>query len=440
MKISKHPFRFLLLISVILFCSTSEAQDIYIYHGTSGTSKIIDPLTNKITRKKHKFDYDKNIEIQVINANPGLYKYEFLSEEIAIETPELPDFSPLSTVLSSELNLKTEAAASGRLFVEGASLEGDISDGQWQDVYRKKIEDLKKLIQKAETIIAESDAPQSISKAIDLSPDGGFIGAKSKLEEIKIFKTDFEKEHEIWKTKLTNGGAPYYFIPEDNPEAPLLMELYDNYYKILLAKIKELKSSFGPEVSSTVTYKTQIKEKKIKVKLKVVSKNSKHKNREVGDSIVTIELVPNYKRAIVELIPVATLAQSRNGKQFGIENGIITAAEKDEFQFGVGAMLNVNLLTWGPRKELSLGTGVGFALVDQKLDNFFVSTNINFGDWVRLGIGYGWLQTPTGLKDGLSSGDSADDINDIDDVINFSREPAFFISLVIPGLNLPILK
>lgn len=435
MKLATHLF----LPLIFLFAMTSVlGQDIQLYHGLSKTSTIINERVGIKKIGRFKFYQGEKITVSVINAHPGLYEYKFIEKEIEIEEPTLPDLSKLVASLSGELNLKTENAEKAR-----ASIVRSFGNGQWPDLYKQKIADFKSWISDAESIIKQSDMPQSIDKSLDLYTDGGFIWAQKELADSDLFNkiSDVDTFVSSWQKEVKSPNAPYYYQPDSRrPEIELLMELYDNYMKTLSIRAKEIRNSYHSSVSSIVSKSIIVSDKKARLNLLVKAKNEKLNKREIGDSLISIEIIPYYNRPIVELVPVAIVSRTNNRRVYGISDGIITVSERNEFQFGTGVSLNINFLNWGPRKEISLGGGLGFAYVNEELDNFFLNTSLNYGKWVRLGIGYGWLNTPTGLKGELVPGSDASNISNINEVIELSREPALFFTIVIPGLNLPIKK
>lgn len=434
MKLSITP-----MLLFVTICS--QAQDIKVFHGTKGTSTIItDPNTCKDGNCK--FQEGQKVTLQVINAHPALYNYEFTESESEIEDPELPDLSDLVAALTSASGMKLDSAEKSRVGIRGGSGDTAPKKGQWPDLYKNKIDELRLWITDAEQTIEDSDIPLPLDESLQYSSEGGFLGAKKKLLKNSLFKIEnIDKYVENWQNEVKSSGAPYYYKPEaTKPEIALLMELYDNYFKTLSVRAKEIRNAYDASVSGTYSYTFTLGTKQKNIKLKVSNKDKKAKHRDIGDSVVVINIVPYYTRPIVELVPMLVVSQSSNGRTFGIENGLITEAQRDAFEFGAGASLNVNLANFGPRKEISFGTGLGFALVNQSLNNLFLNANVNYGSWVRLGVGYGWLQTPTALKNDLKAGDDASNIKDIHEVIVFNREPALFFTLVIPGFNLPVKK
>lgn len=426
--------RFIIFLTIFV-THQAACQDILIYHGTKGTSTIVEDYHPVSTSIKRRTKVGEEILIKIINAHPALYNYQFSSKQVEIDDPEFPDFSSLLASLTGELGLETREAVSGRVAISPGTT--------WPDEYKKKVDEFEKWIKEAEQIIKTSDFPEPIHEAIDGNSNGGFLYAKKELLNNGLFSLGKIDDYiSNWQKEIKGDGnsqAPYYYDKSDDHEKTL-MELYDNYFKTLSLRAKEILSSYKSSVSSTVSYRYTVTEKKNIVTLKITAKNSKLQNREVGDSVITITTIPDFERPILELVPVALVSQSSKGKSFGISDGVITESTNDEFQFGTGASLNLNFANWGQRNEISAGLGLGFALVDQDLNNFFVNTTLSYGKWARVGLGYGWLKTATSLKNGLKSGSDANNIENIEELISYSREPAFFLTFVIPGLNLPLTK
>lgn len=424
MKFTKNFKSFLFLL---FLCFNSSAQTIKIYHGLKGTSKIIKDGVAVGQSEKFVFDEGKEITIEVINAHPALYTYTFNNEEIEIVEQESPDISSLIAFLSKDINNIPDS--SKKVFFDSVEVN-------WPKEYAKKLNKLKDEIKKADSIINISDSPKNIKKALIYSNKKGFLYAKKELMKIKLFsRKDFDSY--INNIKEEAKGTSSDFTERDHLESTL-MELYDSFLDKLAAKIKIIRKSYGNDVSAVIKYKVTLNSKINKVTLSIKEKNSNINSREIGDDIITIEISPNYKRPVLELVPVVLMHKAKGGKNFGIENGILTESNREEFNFSVGATLNLNLFNWGKYKEFSFGTGLGFALTENTLDNFFLNANFNYKKWVRFGVGYGFLRTPTGLKDNLKAGDSAANISNISDVITFQRQPALFFTIVIPGLTIPL--
>ncbi|WP_452230011.1 hypothetical protein [Lacinutrix sp. MEBiC02404] len=423
----KYPRPTILTIFITLFTIVTYSQTIQIYHGLKGTTTIID------NEKKSKFSYHQGdeITIEVINAHPALYTYEFNNEEIEITDPDAPDITGLISVLTTNLKIDSGDKASSR--ISGGTTN-------WPTLYSTKIKEFKEAIKKADEIIRASDTPKNINDARLYSTNGGFLYAQKELKKIELIQIeDLNKYVEDWKNKVKSDEAPYFYDKTVELELTL-MELYDNHIQTLANRIIEIKNSYGNDVSTTKSYTITLNSKINKITLNVKAKNENINIRETGEELITIELTPYFKRPILELVPMALMHKSKDGKLFSIENGLINEASNEEFNFSVGATLNLNLLNWGEKKEFSLGTGIGFALAEDKLDNFFFNANVNYRNWVRFGVGYGFLRTATGLKNDLKAGDAATNISDISDVITFERKPAIFFTFVIPGLSLPISK
>tara|TARA_R110001606_G_scaffold397285_1_gene573325 strand:+ start:150 stop:1436 length:1287 start_codon:yes stop_codon:yes gene_type:complete len=420
-----------LLLTLIIFSSDFYSQTIQIYHGLQGNSGIIKEGNRYGKMDKFIFDEGNIITIEIINAHPALYNYTFNNEEIEIIDPESPDISTLLAFLSTDLNISNAAntKANGRvpLTTKGYPKE-------WPKIYSDTLLYFKDKINKAEVIILNSDSPKDIKDALSHNSNGGFLYAKKELAKIDLLQI---KDLDAYIIELKSKFKQEYDFDKTDIELTLI-ELYNNYLNILTDKLKSIQKAYGKNVSAIETYIITLNSKVNKITLNISGKNEKINMRETGEKIIEIEITPNYKRPVLELVPVVLMHKAKGGKNFGIENGILTESNREEFNFSVGATLNLNLLHWGKYKEYSFATGLGFALTENTLDNFFLNANLSYKKWVRFGVGYGFLRTPTGLNDNLKAGGSAANISNISDVISFERKPAVFFSIVIPGLTLPL--
>lgn len=412
---------------IFMFSINFNAQTIQVYHGASGSTAILKNGLRDGNSKKISFNKGDEITIEIINSHPALYSYEFNNEEIEITDPESPDLADLLSVLTS--NLSKDLNANKRSPVAMT----------WSTTYRTRVDKYIKALKDAIDIIKASDTPKNISDAFIHSNDGGYTYAQKELKKLEVLKEkDIKSYTDDFINKIKIKAVTGYKksdIAESN-----LMALYDTYLTTLSSKLIEIKKSYGQNISSIKRYTIILNDKTNKITLNIKSKNDDINMRDTGDKLITVEVIPFYDRPILEFMPLALLHKSQGGKKFSIENGIINESENEEFDFSVGAMLNLNLINWGENKEYSLATGIGFALSEDTLDNFFISANVSYRKWARFGIGYGFLRTSTGLKNGLSAGDTATNIENIADVISFERKPALFFTFVIPGLSLPISK
>lgn len=417
-----------LLLTLIIFSSDFYSQTIQIYHGLKGTSRIIKEGNIKGQSEKFIFDEGDTITIEIINAHPALYNYTFNNKEIKIKDPESPDISSLIAFLSTDLNIGDTSTKNARVSGGGTS---------WPNLYSKEIQLFKDAIDKAQSYILLSDTPKNIYDAQLFTSNSGFLYAQKEFKNITLLNKDLDVYISSKKAEFKSDKSPYFYDDKDDLELTL-MELYDNYIYTLGEKLKILKKAYDQKISTVITHKVVLNSKINKVTLSIKEKNDKINSRETGNNIITIELSPNYKRPVLELVPVVLMHKAKGRKNFGIENGILTESNSEEFNFSVGATLNLNLFHWGTYKEYSFATGLGFALTENTLDNFFLNANFSYKKWVRFGVGYGFLRTPTGLNNNLKAGDSAANISNISDVISFQRKSAVFFSIVIPGLTLPL--
>tara|TARA_R110002050_G_scaffold56512_3_gene127057 strand:- start:4574 stop:5857 length:1284 start_codon:yes stop_codon:yes gene_type:complete len=424
--------RCFLLIIFLIFSASGSSQVVKIYHG-SGLSGIIDNNEDVLPEKEMFLKENQKIIIRIINPFPTLYKYEIKEEEIEIKNPEVPDITNLLTLLTGEINPESKPLV-------GGGTETSENDPEWIAKYIAEIKDIQQHIKDIKKEVVKADKRVNKNNALNNPDEEGFryaskiLKEKNELFKIQNGKT-IEKYIEEFSTNIKKADNGNY-NPEDSDQK-FTMQLFDEYYKTLGKSATQLVRPYNSPKLNYKNFETTVGAKIKKIKISVISLDSTITVRDTK-TIAELTLNPKFSRPILELVPTALLHKSSGGKKFSIEEGIINESAQDEFNFSAGLMLNLSFANWGDSNEYSTGIGVGFALVDNNLGNFFANANISYKKWIRFGVGYGFLRTPTGLKNGLGAGDSADDIPDLNELLTYERKPALFFTFVIPGLTLPL--
>jgi len=414
-----------LIVSVLLFLPALclSQQTVKIYHGVTGRTEI---LKGKKTIGRDEVIKDfkgKIITIQIQNPHPALYDYKFNVETIKEEEPKIEETEGLLKILAGKLG--------------GSSARLSPNPGRWQDDYRDKIIELKDQLSKAYEIIKQSDAPETITDVVNNSSGSGFLYAKVELAKLAFF-TDKDLDATVTALSASFKVPPYSYIPGDVTEK-VMMESFDAYMQALTKLAKDIKAAYSG-ASSTITYKITVGDSVQLVTLSITSKSKDLKSRETGDKLISIRIEPFYDRPLLEFIPVATMSFAKNISKFGLENDLVVKTEDDSFKFLAGGVLNLNINSFGPRKEWSFGAGPGFAIADGDLNNFYLNFLISYKKWVRIGLGAGYLSSPSYLKDGATEGKPLpSNITDLNKVIGYEKKAALFFTFVFPGLNLPLL-
>lgn len=433
----RHIFTTALLIIVSGICQAQGT--IKIYHGTRGQSEIIDHGSGIGTHLQKVLKPGTKVTLEVINPHPSLYDYKFQVNNIKEENEQIEGEADLIPLLSSLLGLAPGAEAKKGNDRAGARVAAEDAVDDWQKLYLEQLQALSNEISEAKLIIQRSDQPGTVSNILDKNFAAGFVWATNELKNLSFFtNAGLETEVRQWKTDL---GSTAHGFRAGNALDELQREIFAKYGEALLLSAKEIKAAYSDAVPSVIRYSFTVRDTIQEISLSIKNKSESVRGREVGDKVITVAIVPHYKRAKLEFLPIGTLAYTRSALKFSVREGVIVQEEDEQFKFRSGGVLNFNFLNWGERKRYALGAGIGFAIANNDLDNIYGSLMLSYTKWVRIGIGFGAANVPSYLKNGLQVGEALPaNIADIEDVIGYRKKPAAFLMFVIPGLNLPLLK
>jgi len=424
-----------IIFTAMLLCifTTCLAQESYnVYHGNTGRSAFIEK--GKPNGKKIEVIAPKGrvLTIFIQNAHPALYEYSFKSTTIKEEENTISGSSGLVSLLNSLIAVPSGGVPPARIVAAGTV--------SWQDDYRNKINEVIKQLNEAQIIINKSDAPGTISQAENSDDNVGFLYAQKELMvSIPLFNDkDIENTFKKWAAQYKT--SPYSYDPNDATEETL-MAAFDSYLMAQLKLFKQLQSNYNSKVPSTSSHTVIVGDSIQVVSLSVKNKSTDLISREVGEDIIQLIIKPEYQHATLEFVPVLTIGYSKDAKKFAVTNGVITQQIDDGVKFNAGGVLNYNFLPFGERRNWALGAGLGFAISNKQFDNLFANLMISFQKWARIGVGYGWLNTPTYLKEGAQINSPLPaNVTDLSKIVGYEKRPSFMITVVIPGLTLPVLK
>lgn len=427
------------LISFFLLSTISHAQNINIYHGVTGATSIIN---NNITTGKEIKIIAKNkdkITLQIINPHPALYDYNFKVENIVEEEDKIEGISDLVSLLNTLLSQEPSSEAKKGRDAGGARVAAALSATTWQSRYLADLDNLKKEIIQARTIIKNSDNLESIPEAANkIYTRTGFQWAKNRLKMLSFFSNvDLEKDVNKWAIDYKSADD----FDSSEPEQVLTMDIYNNYAQSLLKLSKDIKSAYADDISTTINYSVIAGDSTQVIYLSVKNKSETPKGREVGEKLVKIVIQPKFNRAVLEVVPIGTFFYTKDAIKYSIKDNVVTQELDENFKFRVGAVLNYNFATWGDLGQNSLGIGAGFAISENKLNTFYGSLLVSYKKWVRFGVGVGAINVPSHLNEGITVGSKLpSSIANLNDVIGYTKKPAIFFTFVIPGLNLSLVK
>lgn len=428
---------FLTLFSCLSACVIfAQEADIRVYHGKQGESVFLDDKNNSSNsgRRKMKFirSKDDTIYITVQNPNPFFYKYEINTEDFDI-VDDTPDVSLLAEVLNGLLSSQTPGTTSSPFSKSDAATSKFAT-------YQEFLNNLYSDISEAKNYIENSDNPESKSEALDYitnSSGKGFRAASDGIQSLASFKIDKlqEKLDDLLKKAVEDRSLYTSLSITTGDGEKIIEEAYKLLNKNFVTTIDQILKIAKED--RIIRFKVPVKEnKRTEIRL-VISKIDKKGSRDlIDDELATVS--PRYHRATLELVPVANVIYYGNRQKFIIDNDIVRSAPDDGFTFKVGTMLLYNVSSFGKYGEGAVSIGLGYNIPKKGvLDNLYLGSLISYKNIFRIGLGIGFNSYPAGLKDGAKVDQPLPaNISNIDDVIDYQRKIAGFITISVSGLSL----
>jgi len=230
----------LLIVSLICLLNNKIfSQDIFIYHARDGSTSVIKPNGELISTASSTEgnviivrEPGKNVRIKIVNPNTIIYNYELNNEKLN-DTEELPDISPFLKAFE-ELILNGSPSAGGGITFgnkvntdsNGSALAEPIVNPSAFDAYISAIKLLRDKLLEVNTIIKNSDEPESISAAINNEVQGGIRLAKTKIP------------NELNSPTLLDD---LNLLAKDATENPFLFDYFKVLNADLVSKISDIK-------------------------------------------------------------------------------------------------------------------------------------------------------------------------------------------------------
>ncbi|HLO55543.1 MAG TPA: hypothetical protein VK169_14715 [Saprospiraceae bacterium] len=426
---SKKFRAFIFIFFIFLLGYDSIGQKLFkVYHGQSGVTQVRDKDGNSIEDKNFKLKPGEIVTVEVINANPLFYNYSIKYNNFQAEssnTEILTLFQNLNLIFS------TRASGSPSGFVPTQVVIDNIK------LYKDAINTLVKDINRANEIIEDSDKPEDLNSAFAYIYNAGLKQAIDNIENLSKEPFHFNNDNLLQSLNTLSQVAGV-----DDVEK----EAYKLLNQTLVEKVNQIKKQINRYTNSIWSQTFVVLDSTTKITL-LISKIDKSNNRLIRDGngpnafeleICTVS--PKYKRATLELVPVANIVFSKDVREFYIENGLIQNRLNPKSTFSTGVVLNINALNFGEVNEFSLGGGFGYKYDPrgQGLDNFYLSLMLSYKNFIRIGLGYGYAQFPSEeLKGGYKAGSPLpSNIANINELIEYKEQPSGFLTISFTGLNL----
>ncbi|WP_020532540.1 hypothetical protein [Flexithrix dorotheae] len=428
----------LFLIKHISFC-----QDLRIYHGENSESVFLkknDKLENS-SKQNVKIVRQVNgiVTINILNPNPFFYNYEIKTEDIEIKDEYSNQFAELVTLINSLPDLANPGTNifSQRIIPLAATSF---------DIYQNYITQLDKDIKEAKKYIKISDQPETAEEAMKRIINDKGYGFRAAIFNIKSIPSDIARFNSESLEKdlndiLEKADADGSFVASLGLGAnPTLKSLYKSAFmslnKQLVSIVKDILKI--TEKARIIRFQVPVKENKqtnIKLIITKIKEDAKATREVINQEIATV--FPLYVRKRFEVVPVVNLIFQSNRQKFSLENNLVVSKPDDDAMFNIGAMALMNFADFGENKEYGVGIGVGYSIEPGgRASSFFTVPSLSYKSIFRLGFGFGYNLAPVGLKNGATIGSPLPgNISNIDDVVNYKRKPAAFLTIAISGLK-----
>nr|WP_315239969.1 hypothetical protein [uncultured Flavobacterium sp.] len=412
----------------LCFSYLTFGQDRFIYHSRNQEQiKIYDSHKESVTNEPLHIAEGSKIKVRILNPNPLFYKYElkYVEQEVQSEdkvlTDALAQIGSLITNTQRGLNLVQQSDF---------------------NMYVSKVNSLMTEITKAQSIIDNSDLPEVESDALVGNRNGGLryaidqISGKA-MQPVSGLTFDSCGFHDpVLLNSLNELIDKLANIISSNE-----MKIYKLANNTLAKKVQEMKKTMS-EVKAEIDEEFTVTEKEGVIYLVITPIDAnRHNLRKLHSEDAKLEIlriIPDFKRAVIELVPVGNLMYSGSYEEYYLEEGLVQKREVSKAFFRPGIVLNINLHSFGKTKEMAAGLGLGYKLSENEngIENLYLSTLFSYKSFIRVGLGIGWGQFPSGLKSGGQVGQALpDNVSNLEDLVNYKDKPTVFLTLAFAALN-----
>lgn len=417
--------KLLFFIAYLFFTTALSAQtQLKVYHGGNGESQVYNELNNVINKPKIKLKQGDLFSVKVLNANPLFYNYSLKYENLVIESEDKA-ITDLLVTFNTILATRSGTAAFTAKTVE-------------TDQYKAGVNTLITDINLARDYIRESDKPEGPDDALVYRRTAGLRQALDKIAAMSNAQFHFHNSNLL---NDLNGASDKASVDEVEKEAFRLLN------SSLVQKVNEIKKNTDPQTTVTIwqnEFKVTDTATKITLLINKIDKNNATLIRDGNGAtefpLEIATIIPYYKRATLELVPVANFIFSRNVREFYLENNIIQNRLKPKTTVSPGVVLNINFANFGETKEMSVGIGPGYKFNSKGdgFENFYLSTLLSYKNFLRIGLGVGFAQFPMyELKGGGKVGQPLPtNISNLNDLIEYEEKASGFLTIAFTGLNL----
>jgi hypothetical protein len=450
----RHAARlFLCLLSCgHLLGELGAAQDVraWFYHGLNGTTTrsrvfAIDKGDGAQSGSGTSFTFTRDVGAQVCfavpNAHPVKYSYA-LNRSVDSAAPKLPDIASYAGLLKKILD---EAASKPQRV---AGQQPDTAAARLDSLKALKLDSLNALLrsslvylsidlEEVSAALVASDTPEPFLEVKDgkLGNQHGFAYAQAFLENTS--KAQFHFSDPALAAHVETLAKAFLAWAGQDEILQLLAKALGAYARSLLEARNAIAASYVA-VNGDIELCGEVAEGKNTFALTIQKKDSTG-NREVGENLVKVTVLSNYKRPSVTLDPLAFVAFAPRVRQFQIINDTLRGPRDDATAFRPGALISLNVKRLGDTQEFGLGVGLGFGLGagGKALSDLLGGIVLSYRDAFRVGFGAGISRFPESVRGATLDQPLPADAGKLDDLIETKYKGALFLLFTLPGIGVP---
>ena len=419
------------VVLMLLMTAPGLAQDLHVrvQHGISGSGiagyqrgkEVVtyQNLQPRLTGLKLK--QGDSICVDVVNAHTVFYGY---STATVVDTTaeKLPAaLATIAALLQPLVPGMSMVTTTGGVVDEWATLAIVVNSAPRSTAFDSAVADFYKLMGPLSIVIAD------VQKEVKRSDILGIDHAKNHVEKLPLSPT--ADDLKAWlKTAEDN-------VPVTERAHRMALAALMAYGEQLLAIRAALQKTYPRNLLDVSTHCSALGRGETTVTLKVARK-VEHAQR-VGETLATVVVDPAYERGFIEAFPLFLVAHADDVPQFALDNGVIVRTVDDDARlYRAGAAMVLNLPGSG---EIGYGPAIGFGVATGgtlSLADLFIGGVVSYKDYVRIGIGYGSSQVPSGLEAPAVVGEPLAAGHVLDELITREDQRAWYITIALPKLTL----
>ncbi len=426
----------LLALHTVPVLAAQREAVVEIHHGRDASFLRYDtgngPTQTALTNQTLVLPPGTKVRVVIVDANTYYYNY---SLDKSLEQPRYttPDLSTIVAAINRVLPVVATAIEEQSLADDTESTTAITAEMSALGEYVQQLETVRTDIEDILQTIAESDNPSS--------PADIARGEQSQLlkQQKEVLKNSTFSNARL-KDELQAGYSAAHIATNKNTTLSTVVQMLREYGEQLLATRDKLKRDFlaardRVEFSVVVPHDSTLV-----LRFGTKPRDPDHTARATGDTLLAITLDPLYQRPSFELFPLAFgIIPLKGVPEYSIVDSVIAEHAGSGLRFRAGTMMMINFASMFDN-TVGIGAGVGIGLSTDAaplIVDYLFGITLSYLETIRLGLGAGVSHLPDHLKAPAAVGKPLPpDAGSIDDLVENTYKPSFFITISLPGLNI----